>query len=404
MIKFRIKIITYGIASSTEPREDEFISIDDSISVFKGESVCDYNIFIVHLDAVYGHHVMELNINEFDEFLGKPSIILCISAEERLYMPKQPSPQKWVPTFSNYSWLPSKVKFKVINKRGKSLKPTKDSGRFSKLFNEYDWDWQCSFSIIRSTPPSYVSIANNISGQSVALKADIKEGKVIIIPIPQIDIYDSKQYPTFLRLLIDLSREEIEELTEREREEPDWVEKYVISDELELRDKIDKLHKRYKILKEAHKLFYETGKALTRTVNFVLSEMDFAAKMKEDEGTHDIEICEDDCNLVVEVTSSEENWINIKKTRQLLHWCRGFKQERGQAPKGILIANHYCNYPPPERDEPFTVPAVKHAESENFCLMTSEQLYNIFCKFAKGKMDKDKIKQLLLDTKGLLKI
>lgn len=116
------------------------------------------------------------------------------------------------------------------------------------------------------------------------------------------------------------------------------------------------------------------------------------------------EICEDDLDIIIEVTSCENNWISINKTRQLLDWCRRFERERNNKPKGILIVNHYCEYPPPERDEPFTRAALKQGEAEGFCLMTTVQLYHIFGKFLKEEIDKDKIKRLLLDTKGLLKI
>lgn len=389
MEAFRVKIITRVVSNITF-KPDENISVSDSMDILNRESVCDYNILIVDLPSLYTYETLHLNKDDFSEFLDKPCVILCISDAEDL--PKQ---------YNQYAWLPGKQGFEVINKTGESLKPTENSGRYIKLFNAYNWKWLCRFSIVPSKSPSYVSIANNITGQSVALMAGIGEGKVILIPIPKIDTRDSKKYSEFLRLLIDLSKEEIEELIEKKREEPDWVEKYVVPEELKLRDKISELQEQYQTLTEAHKLFYEMSKTLTKTVAFVLSSMDFNSKMKEDEGIHDIEICESDCDFV-EVASSEKDWINITKTRQLLDWCRRYEQERGKKPKGVLIANPYCNYPLSERDEPFTPAALKHAEAEDFCLITSEQLYSIFCKFLKDEIDKDKIKKLLLSTKGLL--
>ncbi|MCK4368555.1 MAG: hypothetical protein KAV68_02650 [Dehalococcoidales bacterium] len=390
MEAFRVKIIT-KMESNIPLRPDENISVSDNIDILNRESVCDYNILIVNLPTLYTYESLHLDKDDFSEFLDKPSVILCISDKEDL-------PEK----YSQYAWLPGKQGFKVINKTGESLKPTENSGRYIKLFNAYNWKWLCSFSIVPSQSPSYVSIANNITGQNVALMAGIGEGKVILIPIPKIDIKDPKKYSAFLRLLVDLCKEEIEELAEKESEEPDWVEKYVVPEELKLRDKISELQEQYQTLTEAHKLFYEMSKTLTKTVTFVLSSMGFNSEMKEYEGIHDVEICESDCDFVVEVTSSGKDWINITKTRQLLDWCRRYEQERGKKPKGVLIANPYCNYPLSERDEPFTPAALKHAEAEDFCLITSEQLYNIFCKFLKDEIDKDKIKELLLSTKGLL--
>ncbi len=395
MSEFRVKIIdsaTEDIASSSE----EDISIDRDVGVLLKESICDYNILIINLDDIYGYYISNafFTKGDFVDFLRKPSVILCISGREK-HLAAEP--------ISNYDWIPGREHFLVTNKTGKSLAPTDESGRFKEIFISYNWEWKCSFNLSLPVVSPYVSIANNISDQSVALKTNFDKGKVFIIPRPEIDTENSKAYAEFIRVMIDLCKEEIEELAAREKEEPDWVEKYVIVEELELRDEIQKLQSEYQTLLKAHRLFYEMGEALTETVSFVLSAIGFNTQNKENLGTHDIEICEDDLDIIIEVTSCEDNWININKTRQLLDWCRRFERERGSKPKGLLIANHYCNHPPPERDEPFTLPALKQGEAEGFCLMTTEQLYKIFCKFFKDEMNKNEIKKLLSETTGLLK-
>lgn len=401
MEKYRVKIIT-GLISNIQKNPDEIVSISDDIQVLRGESVCDYNILIVDLRAIRGSQMMNLNHQDFRDFLNKPSVILCIADEESTYEHYSLG-SKWTPKFSNYDWLPNKDEFKIKNRKGESLKTTVHSGRFNGLFVDYDWQWQCTFSPLNEDTSSYVSIADNITGQNIALRMDIREGIIIIIPKPKIPDYDTKGYSAFLRTLIELNKKEVEVLTEREKEEPDWVEKHVVPEELELRERINKLQQQYQILTDAHKLLYEADEALTQAVHLALNGMGFNSEMKEKEGTHDIEVNEEDMNLVFEVTSSDEDWINIRKTRQLLDWCRRYEREQGKKPKGILIANAYCSLPLPERDEPFTTAALKQGEAEGFCLMTTEQLYKIFCKFLKDEVDKDNIKELLLETKGLLK-
>lgn len=396
MSEFRVKIIDSATGDITSSSEED-ISIIGGVGVLLEESICDYNILIINLDDIYGYYISQaFSIKEdFVDFLRKPSVILCISGRE-MHLKAEPK--------SNYDWIPSREHFLVTNKAGKSLVPTDESGRFKEIFISYNWEWKCSFKLSLPAVSPYVSIANNISDQSVALKTNFDEGKIFIIPRPEIDTKDSKAYAEFIRVLIDLCKEEIKELAAREKEEPDWVEEYVVPDELKLRDKINELQQQYQTLTEAHKLFYEMGKPLTKTVSFVLSRMGFNSELKEEEGAHDIEISEEDMILVVEVTSSQDNWINISKTRQLLDWCRRFEREHTNKPKGILIVNHYCGYPPPKRDEPFTRPALKQGEDEGFCLMTTVQLYHIFEKFLKEEIGRDKIKRLFLDTKGLLKL
>jgi len=402
MTQFSIKIISPGEATSIQPNDDETISVSTNLGVFNRETICDYNILIVRLENAYGYHVKELDKSELDDFFSKPSVIVCISHEEILYKEyiRVWQRDELGTAVGNYDWLPSIQGLEITNKRGKSIQSTGESDRFTNLFDTYNWEYKCSFTKI---PPKYIPIAVNISGQSVALRAAIREGRIFIIPTPAVNIYTFDQYPTFLRLLIDICREEIQELAERERKAPDWVEQQVDPLEPKLFDDFIPLYERYQTLRGARKLLYETGTRLTQIVYFVIVKMEFKAEIKEEEGRQDIEVNEDDFNSVIEVTSSEEDWINIRKTRQLLDWCQRFEREQGKKPKGILIANHFCNYPPPQRDVPFTRDALKQGEDEGFCLMTTVQVYEIFCKFLKGELSKDEIKKLFLDTKGLLK-
>lgn len=401
MIRFGVKIICHS-RPNIHPKRDENISTSSSPSILGEESICAYNILIVQQEDVDSYdNVGRFKKEELDEFFSKPSIIVCLSNKEVSYegpLFLEGTSFKYR-TATNYEWLPDVKGLEIVSKRGKGLKSTTDTGRFSNLFNLHSWEWKCSFSKL---PSKYIPIASNLSNIPVALRADIGEGRVFIIPTPDINIYDYNKYATFLRQLIDVCEEEIEELGRRERKEPDWVEQHVDPLESKLLHDWFPYYERYNVLRGARKLLYETGLELTRIVHFVVSGIGFKAEMKEEEGIQDIEICEDDSDLVIEVTSSEENWINIYKTRQLSDWCERFESEKGKKPKGILIANPYCDYSPVERGEPFTLDALKHGESKGFCLMTTVQLYKIFCKFQKGEMSKDEIKQLFLETQGLL--
>lgn len=372
MANFSIKIISYGVASSTKPNKDETISVSSSLGIFSTESICDYNILIVRLENVSSYNdVIQIHKDELDEFFCKPSVIVCFSDRENLYKESSWLPveqQLWLPppkTAKNYDWIPNGEDLGIVSKRGRSLEPTGNVGRLSNLFNTYNWEYKCSFNKI---PSNYIPLACNISGQIVALRADIGEGRVFIIPTPDINISDVAAYPTFLRMLIDICREEIQELAERERAEPNWVQGQVDPLEPKLFNDMIPIYERYQTLRQTRKLLYETGTRLTSVVHFVLNEMGFNAELRENEGIQDIEICEDDFNSIIEVTSSEEDWINIRKTRQLLDWCQRFEREQNKKPKGILIANHFCNHTPAERDEPFTKGALKQGEVKVFVL------------------------------------
>lgn len=403
MSSFRIKIISSS-NPSIEPKQEESISRYYSPSIFGKESVCGYNILILDLQAVKSYEdIKQLNKEEIDEFFSKPSVLVCLSDKE--VSCEGPffidGTIITVPTAKNYDWIPELKGVAIASKAGKGLEPTGDAGRFSNLFNTYEWEWRCSFGKL---PKKYIPIARNISKQSVALRADIGEGRVFIIPSPDISIYDYNKYPAFLRQLIDVCEEEVEELGRPERKEPDWVQQHVDPLESKFLQDWTPFYEHYTTLRGARKLFYETGSELTRIAHFVVSRIGFKAEIKEEEGIQDIEIREDDFDSVIEVTSSKEHWIDISKTRQLSDWCRKFEQKQNKKPKGMLIANPYCDLPPKERDEPFTPKALEQGVAEGFCLMTTVQLYNMFCKFLKGEMNKNNIKKLFLETKGLLKL
>jgi len=403
MIRFGIKIICRS-SPNILPNQDENISTSNSPIIFVEESICAYNILIVHQEDVNSYdNVRHLEKEEIYEFFSKPSIIACLSDKEISYQGPYVLKDTEVIQYSttNYDWLPDIQGLVIVNKRGKGLITTSDTGKFNNLFNSYNWEWKCSYSKL---PPKYKPIAYNLSNIPVALKEDIGEGRVYIIPTPDVSIYDYNKYPAFLRQLIDVCEEEIEELERTEIKEPDWVEQYVDPLELKLLGDWTPFYQRYTTLRGARKLFYETGIGLTRIVQFVISAIGFNAEIKEQEAIQDIEIDEDDFYAVIEVTSSKEHWIDISKTRQLLDWCRKCEQRQNKKPKGILISNSYCSLSPEDRDVPFTPKAIEQGEDEGFCLITTVQLYEIFCKFLKGVINKEQIKKLFLDTKGLLNL
>jgi len=374
-------------------QDEKWVTLDSA--TYLG-TINKYDILIFDLHTIDFNDVhLYLSKIDFYKFLEKPRVIICISSKNETYQ-----------NVSKYSWIPG-ISDLVI-KKGKTtyLSITKEGDKYRALFHKYQWTWDCVFDVVSSLTTQYITIAKNFKDQSVALKARIGNGVVFIIPKPEFKTKITNQliekYIILFRDIIDICKNEIKELSISNRPEPEWVEKHVAIDEIQLKQQINELSEKYRVLIEAHKLFYEMSKELTRTVSFILRQMGFTTNIRENEGVQDIEICEEECNFVIEVTSSEDDWINIVKTRQLADWCSRFEKERGNKPKGILIANPYSNYPPPERDESFTAGALKHAENESFCLLTTIQLYDIYHDYINGKLNKEKITHILLSINGKL--
>lgn len=85
---------------------------------------------------------------------------------------------------------------------------------------------------------------------------------------------------------------------------------------------------------------------------------------------------------------------------QLNKWCDRVYEEEMHETKGLLIANAWRVTDPKERDEPpFPDQMLPYCNKRGFCLMTTVQLFNIWCKFKRGEL-KENILKKIMDTNG----
>ncbi|MCS7365128.1 MAG: hypothetical protein NDF54_06820 [archaeon GB-1867-035] len=254
--------------------------------------------------------------------------------------------------------------------------------------------------LFRKIPPSYSIMATNRSGLAIALKTKIKEGQIYILPPPTGKL--DKYYYFLQRLLIICGNDILKKKYALRQIEPDWVSNYIDLIEREYYKKYLEIKEKYDLIKEARRLLYAMHKPLSKTVYKILRGMDFNATYIEKKGVHDIEINEENFKAIIEVTSAEKNWIDREAVRQVLDWASHFEKVKGLKPKPIIIANPYAKIPISERKEPYTLGAIQKAKEENVCLMTSYQLYQLFCKYIKKEIDKEHVKKLMRDTVGLV--
>ena len=316
-MKFKVLVISKRLPAYTTLTDDSDVLVErsDNVYFFEKHSMSDFDIVIIDLDAVGASGHKYIKTSEFDYFFDKPSILVCIAREE----------EKWQ-FDSNYKWLPnySNIDFKIVNKGGTSVIPTEHAGEFSKLFNSFEFEWECYFDII---PNEYIVIGKDRSGLAVALKTKYRNGIIYILPPPKDLPYSKINYVSFLNQLIEIGKKQIYDRYKELPPEPNWLQKYVDPLEQEYYEKLLDIKKKYDTLREAHKLLYFKHKYLSEIVFDVLCKMGFNAKYIEEEGYHDIEINEDDFTAVIEVTSSGNNWININKVRQILDFAKNLKMK-----------------------------------------------------------------------------
>jgi hypothetical protein len=146
---------------------------------------------------------------------------------------------------------------------------------------------------------------------------------------------------------------------------------------------------------EFREVLYSNGEQLSRSVYLIFEKLGFDVQWKGEEGRHDMELDLHGTLGIVEVKGSKGP-ANSSDLRQLLDYYMEAAESHRDV-KGIFVVNHFCAVDPTERGQPFTSGAIRIAELNNFCLMTTIDLFDLLDK-SLGKTAE--INELVLRTKG----
>lgn len=131
------------------------------------------------------------------------------------------------------------------------------------------------------------------------------------------------------------------------------------------------------------------GEILRKTVKSVFNELGMAFE-DGPEGRDDLLL--KDANgktiLVCEVKGSSKS-AKEKDAAQLEKWRARVFEEEGHEPEGLLIVNTWCEFDPTERKEQgedFPDQMLNYSKGKGFCLMTTIQLFNMWCDFKRKKL------------------
>lgn len=307
----------------------------------------------------------------------------------------------------------------ISNGSGKNIELSKDQ-KTRELFEDY---WK-----VMGKYQYYSSYLNNPEGIPFLFITDyqipigtwirISEGNLIIIP----DIS-----------LAGSSREEIEKASYEftgaieklvtklnysslEIPPPDWIENYLIPDESEIIDVINKkeaeldillksIQDSKKTLNDINKfklLLYGYNTPLEEQVSIVLNKIGLKV-WKGPPSRHDLEGIYDDKTIIIEVKGVNRN-ASEKHLRELEEWIDICKGEGKNNNKGILIVNAYNNIPLNERSlEVFPQRMIDYAILGERCLITTTQLLGIYILTKSNPELKEKIIKDIISTKGVFK-
>ena len=238
-------------------------------------------------------------------------------------------------------------------------------------------------------------LAVNQENKSVSFTINLHNGKAVFLPICSLFT------ETEDKLLMECINDEYSRMTLSDEPPDPWVNSYYIPSMLELEEEVNDFCGKVERLKQdmATKeqelksiksyrdvLLNKKGHLLQDKVIQVLREIGIDAKSGP-EGRDDIII--NDCDRIVAVCEVKGNKKSAaeRDAAQLMKWVARVLGEEGYEPKGILIVNAFCEKDVLQRTEDaFPHQMLELCIRHKYCLLTTTQLFNIFCDFKRGKI------------------
>jgi len=152
------------------------------------------------------------------------------------------------------------------------------------------------------------------------------------------------------------------------------------------------------------KLLYEKGDELRDIVWDALEDIGFKVN-KYDDGKEDGAIENNSKDVVLEIKGHNKS-CTTDDVRQLDDWIGDYTSRKGIEPSGLLIVNHYCLQEPSNRGEPFPSDVMRYvkARSTKISLMTTYQLFTIYCDVKNDKLEVKTIKKKIIENEGIFKL
>lgn len=351
-------------------------------------------------------------------FTREISKILNIREEERSITGYGGS-WKTVRKMHIYSWLPPEL-FEQIYFRPSQGETVSEMKRTHSLFNYFDaFKNEISYRVIidagRVTPNI---IAKNKAKEIISAEFSFKNGKIIFLPPLKNPNKDPKKLAGVLTSCIRKSLEWAPALIE-----PPWIDKYKLPNEEKVEEARKEVEgKKEKIKKEEDKLLerkneiemyksllYAQGKYVlepSARKAFELIGFNVIPEEKYEE-KYDLYIEEDNIIIIGEIEGSK-NQIDVTKFRQLRHYVESEEDKTNKKDiKGLLIGNGLIDKEPEKRGEQFTEHAIKGCKRQNFCRITTFELFKAVERILQNPEDKNlknSIKEKIINCNSEFKL
>lgn len=258
--------------------------------------------------------------------------------------------------------------------------------------------------LARSVNAKVFAIAK-VTKKPIACTINIRNGSLIFLPQSQ------AKPKAVISQLYTIGQSEYErniEITEERPSPPEWLSRYKTRQELDLEGKIKELTETLEQRKLDHRKFekidvllYGTGAFLEVAVQMVLEEMGCIVEKLEKGATIDLKARIGSMKFAIEITGVDNKiYKDSKKFAQILQYL----PHKEENEKIVLLTNTYRHVDVEERadKENFTRTVLKIAKDNNFCLMTTVDLYFIWKDFLNGESSEKMLTEVFA-TKGNFK-
>lgn len=266
-----------------------------------------------------------------------------------------------------------------------NIHPKKDDEGNFLGYEARSWAWD------KHSDAKVLAVAK-VAKKPIAGVLGISKGSLIFLP-------QNKAEPKMvIAQLYAIGKSEYEKNIEKIEEypsAPEWLVQYKSKQELSLEQKIESLTNELQQRRLEHKRFekvdvllFGTGTPLEDAVQKALEEMGCIVEKQEKGATIDLKAKMDSMKFAIEITGVDDKiYKNSKKFGQILQYLPMKEEDE----KIVLLANTYKDVDIAERisRESFTKPVLKIAENNDFCVMTTMNLYFVWKDSLNGKSAKE---------------
>ncbi|MFW9992042.1 MAG: hypothetical protein ACFFD4_08260 [Candidatus Odinarchaeota archaeon] len=147
-------------------------------------------------------------------------------------------------------------------------------------------------------------------------------------------------------------------------------------------------------------ILYEKDSPLEKAVIAVFNAMGIDTKNISDEKRADIKIETKNSNIILVEVKGKKKSLAREDLRQLSDCVNVYWQENGQLPKGLMVINPFYRDPPIERNDYYPHDCLKFSKSQNFCIMTTIDLYFLLKEYLEGKITAEEVEEAIVKTIG----